>query len=853
MRSQFFICRYFLFLCLLIPSVAIDIGINIKISQALQLDSTSWRNPSVAQAQLANKQTADRDYQAARDTIALGSLFAAKPKLQNALRIYQQIGDRQGQYNCLIELARIDYKEARYQQAGIKQRQALQVINYSSRDGRAKTLEGLIALELGDYREAASKLRVGVHELQVSSQSDRLGKQELNEAKIALGETYAHQGLNKQAENYLYQTVNSPHSNSHLRRRTFNALGSIQLEIGQYKEARNSFEQAYSVANTTGDRVGKAKTLENLGRVYQLQGDRNKALKQYQQALGELRSIGAWSRQVYVLNNLGLLATDLNLNNRALEYFQLAEGTLSNSGGVGRVITFTNLGYYYSQRKKYDLAIDYLERALSWARSNGDSIGEAKALSGLGAIEMELEDYKDATNTLEDSIEIYESLRPGLRDEQKISLAESQRQTYDLLQQAYIARNKTEQALTIAERGRARAFIELLAQRTFSNSKTRIDITPPNINEIKAIAKNRQATIVNYSIIKNNHGEESEFYIWVVSPQGKINFRALDLTIIKQQFRTSIASVSNDSREAVSGGLDLRKPRLQDYVVSYRGDNPTATLENRRKLSFPRDAYKLLIEPIQTFLPEDPEELVVFIPQESLFLVPFPALQDSQGEFLIEQHTIQIAPSIQTLAVKPTESDINNSQPLIVGNPDPMPESLSSLPGAEIEAQAIAKILNTTPIIGQSAIESSIVKRMQQAKLIHLATHGLFDEHQGLQSSLALSTRDNNEGFLTAEEILDLNLNAELVVLSACNTGRGTITGDGVVGLSRSFLLAGARNTLVSLWYVPDLATSALMTDFYLQLQADPNMPRALRQAMLNTMKTYPTPHEWAAFMLVGQ
>ena len=173
-----------------------------------------------------------------------------------------------------------------------------------------------------------------------------------------------------------------------------------------------------------------------------------------------------------------------------------------------------------------------------------------------------------------------------------------------------------------------------------------------------------------------------------------------------------------------------------------------------------------------------------------------------------------------------------------------MPESLSSLPGAETEAQAIADILKTTPIIGQAATETSIINQMQQSRLIHLATHGLFDEHQGLQSSLALSTSDNSEGFLTAEEILDLKLNAELVVLSACNTGRGTITGDGVVGLSRSFLLAGAQSTMVSLWYVPDLPTSALMTDFYRQLQIDPNKPRALRQAMLNTMKEYPTPYE---------
>ena len=271
---------------------------------------------------------------------------------------------------------------------------------------------------------------------------------------------------------------------------------------------------------------------------------------------------------------------------------------------------------------------------------------------------------------------ILESLRPGLRDEQKISLSEIQKQTYDLLQRAYIAQSKTEQALAIAERGKARAFVELLAQRLSTKSTTEIEFAPPNLKQIKAIAKNRQATLVNYSIIENK-GEESQLYIWVVNPQGKIDFRQLDLASIKQKFQTSVASVADDARQAAAGGLDLRKPRLQDYLVSFRGDIRAEKLQNRRKLSFPRDAYKLLIQPVKDLLPRDPEELVIFIPQGSLFLVPFPALQNSEGEFLIEQHTLQVTPSIQTLALKQAQPD-RNRQALIVGNPSPMPQPLGA-------------------------------------------------------------------------------------------------------------------------------------------------------------------------------
>ncbi|WP_283812896.1 CHAT domain-containing protein [Leptothermofonsia sichuanensis] len=98
-----------------------------------------------------------------------------------------------------------------------------------------------------------------------------------------------------------------------------------------------------------------------------------------------------------------------------------------------------------------------------------------------------------------------------------------------------------------------------------------------------------------------------------------------------------------------------------------------------------------------------------------------------------------------------------------------------------------------------------------------------------------------------------MKLQAELVVLSACNTGQGRITGDGVVGLSRSFITVGVPSVLVSLWAVPDAPTAGLMTAFYKKLQQHPDKARALRQAMLATMKTHPQPKDWAAFTLIGE
>jgi CHAT domain-containing protein len=544
----------------------------------------------------------------------------------------------------------------------------------------------------------------------------------------------------------------------------------------------------------------------------------------------------------------------LGSENRALEYLTQAESTLSSTGGVGRVTTLNNLGYYYARQQDYPRATNYLEQAIAWARKNGDRTGEAKALSVLGEINLESQNYPEAEAALSSSVEIFESLRPGLRDEDKIALLETQYYTYGLLQQTQIASDRPAEALIAAERSRARSFVELLAQRISFQSDLPTEIKTPTVSEIQNVAKQRQATLVTYSIIRDRDNRESNLYIWVVNPQGEITLRQLDLGAIEETYKTSLASVSNNARQAASGGLDLRKPRLEDFVVSFRGEivSPDPLL-NRRSFSFPRDAYKLLIEPIADLLPENPEQPVIFIPQGELFLVPFPALQSPDGKFLVERHTLQVAPSIQTLGLKES-SQISATEPaLIVGNPSPMPESFQPLPGAETEAKNIAEILQTPLLSGREATETTVTQQMADAKLIHLATHGLFDDQQGLQSSLALASTPEESGFLTAEEILDLKLDADLVVLSACNTGRGKITGDGVIGLSRSFLLAGASSTLVSLWYIPDESTADLMAQFYRNLQDNPNKAQSLRQAMITLMKQDPHPRNWAGFILVGQ
>ena len=520
-------------------------------------------------------------------------------------------------------------------------------------------------------------------------------------------------------------------------------------------------------------------------------------------------------------------------------------------------------------------AIDYQQKSLTQAHQQANKEAQVTALYNLGNALYKANNLPEAEKHLRNAIEIFDTLRFNLDDTNKISIFEKQTRAYRLLQQILIDQNQHEEALKVSESGRARAFIELLNQRLSPNPKEQSKpIPPPDINQIKQIAKSQNATIVQYSIIYDEspneekaQKQESQLYIWVVKPNDeKIEFIPVNLKKYLQADDINLEELVNNSRQ--SFGVYRNASRTTTPVINTTGKrdqflitvNPD--LEKENLTEYLKKLHKILIAPIAQFLPKEDNQRVIFIPQGELFLVPFPALIDENDKYLIEKHTILTAPSIQVLELtrkaKEGKKQINPGKPLVVGNPTMPDASLKSLPGAEEEAKAISspQLLNTKPLIGKAATETEVVAKMPQAKIIHLATHGLFDDLRGLGSAIALAPSGKDDGLLTAEEILNFKqeLNADLVVLSACDTGRGRITGDGVIGLSRAFISLKVPSVVVSLWAVPDAPTAELMTEFYQNLlnkQKPLDKAQALRQAMLK-FKDKP-PKDWAAFTLIGE
>lgn len=582
--------------------------------------------------------------------------------------------------------------------------------------------------------------------------------------------------------------------------------------------------------------------------------------KEYSQAIEHFRKASILCEKLYCspaifansIQNSGIIYLNLKQYQQALQYFRQYQKNVNKNGYLPfEAESLHDIGNVFKELGQYEEALTYYNKSLTLLQKTNKPSRKASITTSKAEVYVNMNRYLIAEKNLFNAINILESLRPGLTDENKISIFERQTDSYQLLQKVLVTQNKNDKALEISERGRSRAFVELLAKRLTSNNNP-IEIKAPKINELTKIAASQNATLVEYSIIN-----DEDLYIWVVQPQSKIEFRSVNLKSWLKKHNISLKELVNDTRKSIGAYRGI----ISKEVVNPSVDRNAQTLRLQQ-------LHQLLIEPIANLLPNNSNERVIFVPQGELFLVPFAALQDKNAKYLIEKHTILTAPAIQILQLTRQQqkrvktSNVKNA--LVLGNPTmpsvppkigDKPQKLPPLPGTQQEAESIAPLLNTKALTGNKATKAAVLTQISKARIIHLATHGFFDDFQGLESAIALAPTSNDSGLLTAREILELNLNAELVVLSACNTGRGKITGDGVIGLSRSLIAAGTPSVVVSLWSVPDAPTAELMQEFYINMyQKRLNKAQSLRQAMLKIMENNrDNPRAWAAFTLVGE
>ena len=277
-----------------------------------------------------------------------------------------------------------------------------------------------------------------------------------------------------------------------------------------------------------------------------------------------------------------------------------------------------------------------------------------------------------------------------------------------------------------------------------------------------------------------------------------------------------------------------------------------------------KELYDVVIAPISHLIKD--EELII-VPDGSSFLIPYAALLDQNSRYLSETLRIRLAPSLTSLRLlaECPEERHSTSGALLVGDPWIETVRLKSgeqlkryfqLPGAEDEVKMIGQILNVEPLTGKNATKDQVLSRLNSVSLVHIAAHGSAERGEILLSpNLGKSEPPDEKDFLlTMADVLKAELDAKLVVLSCCHSGRGKIKAEGVVGIARAFLGAGARSVIASLWAIDDDATLVFMRHLYEHLVKGKSAGNSLHQAMkwMRESDDFNAVMDWAPFVLIG-
>jgi len=476
-----------------------------------------------------------------------------------------------------------------------------------------------------------------------------------------------------------------------------------------------------------------------------------------------------------------------------------------------------------------------------------------------GRIALKEGDANAAIGYFKKAISVIESQRSSISLERfKIGFAGDKQIVYSTMVETLAKLNKLGQALEYAERGKARALIDLLAYRKDFSSSTQPEKTRQLLRELDELEQQSLQSVSTGKGATTRTVDSTRAAIKAANPE-----LASLVTVTALSFKEIQSSLKKDEAlleyfyqdESDLFAFVVTTDKIDVFTLSSKGLKESVRVFRKAISNYPSTAwtkssdelYQRLISPVYSAI-KDKKDLTI-VPHGVLHYLPFNALRN--GRFLIETHTIRLLPSASVLQFLNKKSR-PNSNLLVMGNPD-LNDPKMDLPGAEQEARSIASSWSDSMVIlRKNASETSFKKFSGQFRYIHLASHGEFNPDVPQNSRMLLSADASNDGNLTITEIYDLRLNAEMVTLSACQTGLGDVkNGDDVVGLNRGFLYAGAKSIVASLWSVPDESTRVLMTEFYNNLKTT-DKRHAMQKAQIKGIKKYQHPVAWAAFQMTG-
>ena len=640
--------------------------------------------------------------------------------------------------------------------------------------------------------------------------------------------------------------------------KAYNNLGNAYNSLGYFQKAEESYERGLKISREVGNRAGEGIAYGGLGNVFHNVGDLQKAKEYHERSLQILKKVGHKLGEGVAYDNLGNDYNSLGDFQKAIEYHERAlkiSKEVGNRAGEGNA--YGNLGNAFYCLKDFEKAIEYHERHLKISKEVGDRVGEGNAYLHLGNAHKCLGNFQKAIQYHTNSVTVFDHIRRKLivNDEWKIILRSWYYFSYSELWRLQLMQGKVDEALLTADHGRAQALNDLL------EFKYGLKELLPDIGTLSVTTTDILSYLPSMTaFIGINKGG---IVLWVNEKGKEIKTRRTEIDISVERY---FESLLESTYEEISVRADvncedrsLSKPR--DKKLAEERSSKTRSYSSFFETKSLQTLYNVVIDPIRDLLHGDE---VVIVPQGPLYLAPYAAFMDLTSKYLCETFRIRLLPSISTLRlIQNCPADWHSKTgALLVGDPwvqEVVYEGMTpeQLEWAEKEVQMIGEILQTEPLIGKQATKDEVLRRISSVALVHIAAHGSMET--GEIALAPNSTRSSQipareDYLLTMKDVLNAQIRARLVVLSCCHSARGEVKAEGVVGIARAFLGAGARSVLVSLWAIDDEATMEFMKVFYQQLVHGRSASEALNKAMKSMRESdrFSAVKYWAPFVLMG-
>jgi CHAT domain-containing protein len=800
----------------------------------------------------------------ARTWRKIGQVFSRKNDLkvavvygEKALELSTRLADKQNIADAssalvgpYLYLGRLDEAEqaarraqAGYTELGDRRRAVASSVNVATVVG-----------EKGDQIQKAALLRELIRECEQAEFNDILSQAVNNLAVV-----YHDQGDFERSLQYLRRSLElllrSPPVDPYLLSSGHSNIAVMLAALGRDKEALAEYAEAEEVAQKTNQPDQVMHVRSNRAALYRTTGSAAKALE-------EMRPVAAYyetsSIRIDALRSLGEYAQTL-----------LAAGDARGAAEVG-------------------------ERCLREARTIGGPDILWLTLWPLGDAYLALKDPEKARAAFLGAISAVESIKLSGSEDERDNFFHQKTYPYQGMVSLLLQENRPFEALQYAERAKARLLVDVLRsgrseisraltdsekqrERDLSSGVANIDAqlaragaTAPREllaqrdNAILDLGNFRQALYQAHPGLQMHRAEFSP----ITTAQLSGLLPDSETVLLEYVFTRSAVHLFAISRH------DDGNPKVESYTLRDSAGLPSLIEKFRSQLAArdlgyratARSLYEKIAGPASVTIAK--KKRIIVVPDGPLWNLPFQALLTPDGRHLLEQAALFYAPSLTAAFEMRNISHIGSASGhtlLALGGPVSQMGGLPSLPESIREVRRIGEMYgtqNSAVLTGNRAGKDRWKAAAPDYRILHLATHGVLNANNPLYSYLVMSAPPGarDESVLTAREILALDLQAELAVLSACETARGRFRfGEGLIGMSWAFLVAGTPTAVVSQWKVDSASTSQLMLAFHRNLKPAETRPltaraEALRSAVLELLRTpgYSHPYYWAGFVMIG-